>query len=124
MHVLRQTWSQFKDAWNETGLPTTERLAAKWHRHLTDAAGAGPLFADNLFSLSPVFSQAIERAAGQGMLRVIPLWGLRGGFYLPDGEEVYIGFAPEAVQFVGHVEERAECLSEQFATLANKTRME
>lgn len=123
MHVLRRTWAELHDPWRETGLPETKQIAAEWTRHMTPPSGAGPLFADNLFALNPFFSEATERAAERGSLRIIPLWAVPGGFYVPDGDEVYIGFAPEAVQFVERVEERAERLSEAFAALSNKTRV-
>lgn len=124
MHVLRQTWAEHEDRWNDEGLPQATTAAAAWSRHLATSGGSGPLFPENLFALSPVFSDIIAGAAQRGTLRIIPLWAISGGFYLPVDDEVYIGFAPEAVQFIGQMEERAEHLSAQFAALSNKTRVQ
>lgn len=123
MHVLRKAWGELKDPWNNEGLPSVQRMASLWSRHLAPG-GIGPLFSENLLASSPVFAGAIERAAERGTLRVIPLWAVGGGFYVPAWDEVYIGFAPDGVEFVAQMEQRAEQLSGQFAALSNKTRVQ
>lgn len=123
MRVLRDTWAELNDHWNEQGLPATKQTAALWSRHLATNADPLPLFPDKLFLLNPVFSDNIERAAKRGTLRIIPLWAVAFGFYLPVGDEVYMGFAPETVPFIGKLEERAEQLSTRFAALSNNTRV-
>lgn len=123
MRVLRNTWAELSGPWNKQGLPATEQTAALWGRHLAITPDPVPLFPDKLFLLNPVFSDKLQRAAQRGKLRIIPLWAVAFGFYLPVGDEVYMGFAPETVQFLGKLEKRSEQLSTQFAALSNNTRV-
>lgn len=123
MRVLRNTWAELYDLWNKQGLPATKQTAALWNRHFATNADPVPLFPDKLFLLNPVFSDNIQGSALRGKLRITPLWAVAFGFYLPVGDEVYMGFAPETVQFIGKLEERSAQLSTQFAALSNNTRV-
>lgn len=123
MRVLRDTWAELEDAWNKQGLQAAKQTAVQWSQHLATTADPVPLFPEKLFLLNPVFLDNIRAAAQRGKLRIIPLWAIAFGFYLPVGDEVYLGFAPETVQFIGKLEERSEQLSAQFAALSNNTRV-
>lgn len=123
MDVLRRTWTELADSWNTTGLPDMKRAATLWSRHLASAADAASLFPEKLFLRQPAFSEPIQQAARRGALRVIPLWSVAFGFYLPAGEALYVGFAPETVPFMDKLADRSERLSKQFAALSNDTRV-
>lgn len=123
MRVLRQTWSELKTSWNKQGRPASEHTAALWQRHLDTGSDPFALFPERLFLLNPVFEDGIKRAAQAGRLRLVPLWAVAFGFFLPVGDEMYLGFAPETTQLSAELAERSERLSSQFAALSNNTRV-
>lgn len=45
------------------------------------------------------------------------------GFYLPADDGLYVGFAPQTVQFMDKLADRSEQLSKQFAARSNNTRV-
>lgn len=123
MRVLRQVWAELKEPWKAQGLKAVEHTATRWKRQLDTNLEPFSLFPAGLFLLNPVFEDSLRRATARGKLRLIPLWSIAFGIFLPVGDEVYIGFSSEAAELVSNVAERSERLSARFAALSNNTRV-